>query len=432
MVIVTVVVGSFMMGREEPLPANVLEASRRLDGSYAQSIALGLPVTQEELLADLRVPDEENAALVILPLADSLDPIPYDDDLRSTPDVARQRTPGLLQLLADSDETLDRIVQSTSIPGWYVEHDYDQGPFIEFPEYADLKAAGKLLIARGIDSALSGDADAAMTDLLACRRLGEYLRNAPHLMGVLVALSIDAQALIGAERLAEIWHDKLAALSTLRSTLAGSEFEVDPISALRGDFYMGLATGRNLDLFGGLEWLTDSAGEEWVMPIDGGALRRDGLPPGDLERAYLNGHLEIWNSVFAEISNDPSLLRGSGEYIDQNFGEETIPNDLNYLFVAMTLIDFGALDMSLSRSDVRRDLTDALLKVLIYRVVRGTMPDSLAQADAEFDDPFAPGSSVRYATDGDAVKIWSVGQDGQDNNGELDDVGVRYPMTKWP
>ena len=62
-------------------------------------------------------------------------------------------------------------------------------------------------------------------------------------------------------------------------------------------------------------------------------------------------------------------------------------------------------------------LTEAALRLEGVRVAQGRYPQN-ATAVRLPDDPFAPGSTLRFAAAPAGLRIWSVGPNGRDDGGE--------------
>jgi hypothetical protein len=57
----------------------------------------------------------------------------------------------------------------------------------------------------------------------------------------------------------------------------------------------------------------------------------------------------------------------------------------------------------------------------------------LAEAGADTRDPFKKEASLHYKTDGKTIKIWSIGRNRKDDDGNpknLKDISVDYPYTR--
>jgi hypothetical protein len=139
---------------------------------------------------------------------------------------------------------------------------------------------------------------------------------------------------------------------------------------MRGDFYMGLAIGRNLDLHGGIEVMRSD--DVWELPIDADKLRREGLPPGRDEKALLNRHLQIWGGLYAEISTHPEKITDAPHELNRDFGEEQVIRKPSYDLTELTIPPgFDTLAYQLGKHDVCNDLIDAFLGLLIHKAETG-------------------------------------------------------------
>jgi hypothetical protein len=404
----------------------------QLDETYKQSQELGLPVTQAELIADFVVPDHENAAPGTLLLLEQVSQFSHLLPREDMYNVTESRSPDFAILAGDSAGLYDQLAESTSLPGWFVDRDYDEGPNLILPEYSMAKSAAKLLVMSSIEHALAGRNDDAFRDFVTARKLAAFQAQEPTIIGLLVSAAMDALILKAAESLAVIWHEDSSALRKLQGVIEDSDYVIEPTRALEGNFYIGLVAGRNLGHFGGLAALGGMDTDFDPTASENAEFRSAGLPPKRLERAMLNRYLRVYNAIYNEVQESPTSLRGLGEHIDMNIGDGAITDKFVDRLASMLLLSFSGVDNALRSNDANRALMEAYLQSMVFRADSGEFPASLSEIDAEFDDPFAPGGTIQCLVEDDSVLIWSVGRDGVDDSGGKGDLSYRFPQVIEP
>src|SRR5690606_22329869 len=82
-------------------------------------------------------------------------------------------------------------------------------------------------------------------------------------------------------------------------------------------------------------------------------------------------------------------------------------------------VNFDDLEVTVRTSEVGQtslSVTEAALRVELYRLTHGGWPHTLAEAGGAFDDPYAAGP-LTYKRLPDGVVIYSVGPNGVDDGG---------------
>ena len=406
-------------------PYDLPAKARELDKAIAKSKALGLPMTAAEL-AGPKPADGTNAAIEAVPLAASIseDMKAMGNDSNEDLDFhARSR-----KLTEELKGELDRFaIVVTSKPDWYVERDYDLGPHLLLPEYAEIKNVCKLLAWRAEDRAAKGDVDGALSDLRATSAVHQHLSQEPMLIGALVTIAIESTTLRTVERVASLWAKSPSSLAKLEDLLLSTQYRIDPVGSLKGEFYMGLNICRNLDAYGGLRAF--GSGDEDIFiesKVDLSNLKRDGLPHDLFGKANLTTITTYWNTVFEKLAGQDQPAR------DWSADSERLSNDIQQRTRASEMVAkvifpvFAQADAAMSRDDANQALALAFVRCMKFNAATGRFPQDLKEIQSEFDDPFDPGHPIKMKSSATELRVWSVGNDRKDD-GALIGYAPRKP-----
>lgn len=399
-------------------PYDLPTKARQLDKAIAESKRLGLPMTAAELTGS-QPPDEQNAAIEAVPIAKQwvslgnkvVNQYPWNDE-------SEQK---FEDLLAQHGKELDRFVTVvTSKPEWFVARDYDLGPNLLLPEMAEIKNIVKVLARRANMSAKSGDVDSALADWHAMRAAARHVSNEPFLIGLLVAIAIDAIALRSLEECVEGLSNDPNALAQWEDALLATKFKFDPEPALKGEFYMELNICRNFKEYGGIKMLnTMSSGEFTIHEIDPAKIKRDGTPKDIFAAANLTTFANYWNTVFKEMSQGQRPARQWSDTAERLSAQIATSGKTSELIAKFLFPVFAQADRALWKDDVNQDLALAYVRCLRYRAEKGKFPASLKVVESEFADPFNKGGTIQMSSSATELRVWSVGTDGKDDRGVI-------------
>jgi len=392
-------------------------ASAELDQAVVDAKAAGLPWVAKDMEQQPPVGDAENAAAIISKA----------DQMRTVDANVMDALVefGKAQTARDDfavDASLKRLEPLVSLarqagdrPRCDFHRDWDLGPWLLFPEFACQKQLSKVLAASATREARAGDWDRCFADLKRSFQMGKHAGSDPCLIGMLVDIACDAIALREAERVAEAAHDNPRQLAALQGVLAGIGPEPDFKIALKGEVYLGIAAIRNLHSLRDVVALSGEVGGEG----DGAPRRprsfvRSGNPPTTFGRIFLCRHLQFWTrmSKAMRTKSDPQEL---GKILDAA-GTEEEHAGLSHYLNRILLPVFSQAGQSIVKMKANRLVSRCLVAVLEYKAKHGRYPKSLAEAGCNEIDPFS-GKPLVYHVLGAGCKIYSVGPDGEDDNG---------------
>lgn len=396
-------------------PYDLPVQSRRLEDVMAESRALGLPMTQKELVGD-PPPVEDNAAPIVIPIIRELkreynklikdhggDPFPPQVVLD---DFIRENESKFAAVQA-------AVVQRKS---WWVDRDYDQGPYLMFSEYGDLRRYSEMALRRSVLLAKKGEPHSALEGIWACRLLARALFEEPVMLGFNVACGMEGVLMLTVEALVAEWSDNARLLAMLESILSEFDYKVDLIGTIRREFYFALVTCRNFKQFGGFELLLHTEHSEPIEP-DMSNIRRTGLPDRMFERASMTVMAEHYNQMIRDKAeeNVESLnwINKADERLAQMTQDQTVSSQL----ALKMLYNMWSEMRAINSARAKKRIGVAFVRAMRYRVEQGRWPESLGAIGSELPDPFKHGSSIQMRATGSELRVWSVGVDGRDDRG---------------
>ncbi len=420
-----------------------LGASRDLDKEIARAKALGNPMTSTELVPP-KPADKDNAAVELKPILQTGEKNSKlsTAGAKALEAIGKNNFAEAETLLKPYQSVLATARKASSKTKFSLDRDWDTGVHLLFPEYAESKGLVKALAAQAELDFQKGNQSAGVANLSAGYKVGQFIGQEPILIGVLVEIANRAIASRAAESIAVRQRTNLAALSALESAV-GNRPAPDFKNSLKGEMFMGTSTIRNLDKYGGVtEFMRSMANmggvEESDIPPapDPKTLRRDGVPKGVLEKAFLTRHLAIWNDALEQLQKTPEPREISG-WLDKKVAEIEQKKALSFLLLRIMFPVFSQAGNAVVKCQATEGATRGFLKVLKFKASTGRYPNDLAEAGFNEMDPFSK-APYKFYRNGDLVRVYSVGPNGKDEEGlgtesrgsnskpdQLDDIAVR-------
>ncbi len=383
---------SYFLWRYLSGQADYEEAAAKLDAEVAKAKEVGVPLVAKDLAPDPPVRDDENAATLYL--------------------KAGYAATGK----GGNTSVIELAHEAAGKPKCDFARDWDLGPALLFPDLARAKNVAKILAADADGQAVTGNHDAAISDLRAIVAIGNDAASDPIIISELVSIACQSIMLRSAERCIDSATD-VATLKKYEAFFDAGPPNVDVVRLLKGESYIGTTTMRNLRAFGVNNRNVDAFYSPTASHIDSDMLQRSGMPTNLKDRAYLARHLENWNTILGkknEVRSPRQLFMIAASVMQSNHGPHKPSYDLDQM-LAPVYISVGTV---MDRNDASWQVTRALVKARIYKLQNGRYPDSLKEIAFSESDPFS-GQSYRYISDGRSVRIYSIGPD------RIDDHGLR-------
>jgi hypothetical protein len=391
------------------------------------------------------VPDLQNAAPLYQQAIATLDADPTLKEESSplttatTIDVA---SPDVIDLLARHAAALDLIRRAADRDTCRFQRDWTRPSFdMLLPEMQSLRTAARLLVLDARREAADGNAEDALRDVARIQRIGRHAASEPILISNLVGIAIDTMAL---ETLAQL-------LPTLRksdlATLDAPEIRdlVTTPPAMASHFYGEEAFGLSVfadmsDNQLGVPTLVDLLGNGQPQPS---ALRT--LPLSLLYRVFfLPADLAGYRSIMQKYQTEASRKEPYPDQTKRIDDIETQSRDRSPgMLTSMIVPALGAVFRQQTRSVAHHRAATALVAATKERLETGAVPETFDELAAQLvppasRDPFTADQPLVMKRTDDALLVYSIGPDGEDDGGPVapaadkvegnDDVGLRMAL----
>lgn len=397
-------------------------AAAELPEQERRARELGVPLELRQLRPDPPVPAAQNAAPEVLALTKAHD----DRRLRPLRTEVNRLLDASDRVGAEREhrkaaEFLVIAERVTQKPRLDLNKNWNEGPTVLLPEFAPMRSAAQLLALRAELRVARNDWDGAVADLQRVRRLADLAGDEGSLIASLVQIAIRSIEIRTVQRLATE-AGRPAQIARLQRFLASPKRPPSLKRALEFEAFVSVATLRNLDKYGGsrrfmqaMEGI-DAGGSRFPTP-DPKSLRTEGLPPGVNERAFLARQLSFWADLWPLVQRADEDPRAFAEEYDRRMLAMESKSGLSWTLSRILNPVFGEAANAFMRLEASERATAGLLAAMRFRLERGRFPNSLAEAGFRAEDPF-DSKPLRYLATRDTVRVYSVGQNGQDDGGK--------------
>ena len=380
------------------------------------------------------VPDSQNAAPLYRQAFAAL-----DADPTATADIS---SPAVTDLLARHAATLDLIRRAADRDTCRFQRDWTRPSFgMLLPEMQSLRTAARLLVLDARRQAADGNAADALHDVARIGQIGRHSASEPLLISNLVGLAIDAMAL---ETLAKV-------LPTLRKSdlaaLDSSDIRdlVTTPPALASHYYgeeaFGLSTFADMadSRFGvanALEMFANQPRQPFLSRI---------LPLTLFYRVFfLEADLAGYRSIMHQYQ---AAASGSEPYPEVKKKTDAMENELRDrspgMMSSLIVPALGGVFRTHAQALARHRAATALVAATRQRLETGAVPETFDELAAQLvppasRDPFTADQPLVMQRTDDALLVYSIGPDGEDDGGPVapgadnvegnDDIGLRMAL----
>jgi hypothetical protein len=383
-------------------PLRAVLALQRLKSEIPAARAAGVPLVAKDVYPDLppgtpnAAPEFQQAFLARKKLSGK------DHDAFNYYGTATPR-PGIVQAIKDVGPALEIAKHASAVGACHFPHDPDEGAAMPLIEHGEIKSLVRCFCVRAQVRAEEGDWQGAIDDLKTARQIEECLTY-PVMLTVQVRSGCERMIEAATERcVAATWSKNRQALGQFRG-LAETVPTFDFLQAMRGSAYVEIASAKNQDL----------VDKDRNGILDTAHLEHREIPDTWREREALAQQLKSWTTLFTQLAPGETRTKAILAAFDSRHPTEV---SLSAPFLGFLDNDFeDTYDEPLMTESAWRCLDD-LIGVLEYRASHGSFPKSLEEAAGkDLIDPFT-GKSLVYKITGSAVRIYSFGPDGVDDNG---------------
>jgi len=391
------------------------------------------------------VPDSQNAAPLYQQAFAALDADPTLKEENSplttatTIDVAN---PAVTETLARHVATLDLIRRAADRDTCRFQRDWTR-PSIDMllPELQSLRAVARLLVLDARREAADGNAADALDDVARIQRIGRHSASEPLLISNLVGLAIDTMAL---ETLAKVLPTlRKSDLAALDSSVIRDLVTTPPAMASHyyGEEAFGLSTFADMtdSRFGvanALEIFANQPRQPFLSRI---------LPLTLLYRVFfLEADLAGYRSIMRKYQQ---LAAGSEPYPEVKKKTDAMEAELRNrspgMMSSLIVPALGGVFRTHAQALARHRAASALVAATKQRLETGAVPETFDELAAQLvppasRDPFTADQPLVMKQIDDALLVYSIGPDGEDDGGPVapgadkvegnDDVGLRMAL----
>lgn len=390
-------------------------ASHEAGAAVAAYRKSGLPWEAKDLAPNPPITTQENAAPLLKKAGAAFDLKQFNLDKKR---IAKELDSNLLdqadKSLARYSKGLDLAVLAAKKPSVDFKRDWDMGPLLLFPEYAEIKNECLALCYRAELKSKHKGFPGALADLTAARGLARLAGQDPTFIALLVKLACEKFTLDAVQRIASAADGNQAALDLVSKAIQDSESHPTFANNLVAEAYMGLAAVRNQSVFNKNKEREDRG--EPPIPINPDELVRSGLPENFMARAMAVRFLQEWTEFKPQIDrfhDDPLRLGAEMKKITDKW--QAKPGASNILAIILMPV-YDSIGKSVANVEAQTRCTSALIAALQIKARTGALPTSIAQIPGTWTDPFS-GRPLLVRSQPGGIRIYSVGPNGADDGG---------------
>lgn len=394
----------------------------QLDAAVRDARAIDPLLTMEEIEAARRKwTDEENGALLLLPVFPKLEAVLKEEAVQSStplvgkltlpepgrrwPDETDQAVAQLLERLGPEMAVVDRIRQ---FKGGRFPLDHAELPHKTLlPHLAPLRAAARLKYLQMLHAAMHGDHSDLVQDVEVMLHLADFLEDEPSLISGLVRMAIQSltlTAVLDVAGLRSLNGDEIREMDALLASIEGEK-----------RLYWGML-GERAIFWGACEYVRKNPSTEGDLlpytypnwPGFRGLARRD----------QATG-LQLIGQYVQMVKNPDLPSEGFGGVIAQ---KEALPR--SYVLTKMLVPSFDRVMLMDHGLDAEVRSARVILQAEWYRQQTGHWPESIEPLIPRYIeslpmDPFSPQVLLEYHVGEAGVIVYSIGENGQDDGGDV-------------
>lgn len=285
--------------------------------------------------------------------------------------------------------------------------DWDLGPNVRFPENVGLKSLARAASVRAVREAQRGNDAAAVRDLALGQRIALWAGEDPTLIPMLVRLASEQIVLDEAYRCLAAAKGDSARIARYAAWLRQAPPALEFGRAMRGEAWLGVATGRNLDRFGGANAVAAGKG----LSSHTLRLRREGLPEGEKQRAMMTRILQVWTEAYGETNGFRMPVAEIGPRLKAIEERWDHKKGVSGVLVAILFPITGGASKAITSLHAKRAVTIGFAEALDAQARTGHWPAAVSPLD-----PFT-GKPLKVRVDAKGFRVYSVGRDGKDDGG---------------
>ena len=310
-----------------------------------------------------------------------------------------------------------------------------------FPLYTQTKEGMDYLRCRAMRRIQAGETKLAIRDLQAGHQLGRLMATQPTLIGWLIGIGIDSEAMRGSRILAHEGKLTSQQIADYRQFLR----ELPPIPNLSRPF-----NGERIGILDMISMFADGRGEDNAETRNG-VTRFSSCIDFDYVMARFNRRYDQYVEVARMEKSDErfdAINELEDEVLESGRGRSkaglvakiafgtsrSLSDEFADYLEQLTMPLFSSVGISNARHKREVDVTDLAFALAAYRLEKGSYPEALDALVPDFI-PAIPRDvygeePLRYRHEAEGYVVWSVGEDGVDDGDEEEPWDIyRYPVS---
>jgi hypothetical protein len=383
----------------------------------AEARRAGMPLEVADILQPI-VPAKKNAAEIYRKAGDLLENrFDAEQKLVSTALAKNASEKDLHEgdsALAMMKPVMDLVGQLDSRPTCDFERDWNQGPALLFPEFADMKALTKDLCFRADRLDLNGDTGGSLRSMNYAFRVAHDAGTDPCLISMLVQVACHLIIDREYERLIDRHSHDRKYLTEVASTIQKHDRLPDPRKHLGGEIVLNrisvhmLSGTQDFDLYA-----TDNGKNAKNSGGIQKSILRSGLVQSSLDAKLVSAWRMAWIR-FPSDSQDWQAFEDAMKFMSAKVDQD---QSLSNIFNRILMPVFAQAVDTVGNLQAHDRLLLTSIDLLKLRIDKGELPQTLPNnLGSVVLDPF-DGNPLRYKLEVPGFMLYSIGRDRIDNGG---------------
>lgn len=388
-------------------------AASRLPQERAAARREKIPLTPADLRRRPPVPNAQNAAPLYRRIAAALDRKAVNDDEKAL-DALRKPTrtetdrEAARRVLARRKPVLDLAERAAALPHCDFQRPYEKGAAVEFPEYAALRHAARLLAAQATLESDAGQPRKAFATITVGARIAAHMSEDRTLISLLMQIALRAIMDRSYHTVLRAHRDRPGIVALAAQTERAFGAKPDLLHALGGEVVLGTVTCEQMRT----GTLPRSEEDEGVLPQKS---------PAWVVNGWEANLLSSWREVFRNLRRvgnaDPlvqyTILQAKGRTFRSAGG------NLDNVIAALSFPVFDNAPLKIGQEDALRQLRKTAVALVAYRQKTGRYPERLDQLPVPPPPDAFSGKPFIYQRKGSGFLLYSVGQNLKDDGGRV-------------
>ena len=395
------------------------KAPNDLRSELKKASADGMPVEPADLRRQLSVPDDKNAGPYLSAAFRKLKAWQSTQEgkefaksekiLKDSYDLNASQRDNLKTELNSAADVLAQLSLAVRFPLLDFKREWEKGPSLLLPEYADGKSACRLFLARARIQLTEGNSSGASDSMESAARLTNLMGQEPVFISLLVRCAMEALVLREVGYAIDAHSNDRLFLERCKSIVLDLGTAPDIRRAVGAEMVSGLIASKLLE-HQTSEQALSAFGDSSSKVI---AVARFGPALSVMKLRYV----QIIHKLYEDLSQNPKsylAMRKAFEDVDN-----TLSRNDNWSFGLAELLcpSFGGMSSALGEGKARQNVTLCAIDLLENKLRTGSFPKSLSESSGQWQDPFTE-KALLYRRSPTGFIIYSVGPDGKDNGGK--------------